>query len=109
PAQPAPEVSFTDMAGKPFTLANFRGRLLLVNLWATWCGPCLDEMPSLDRLQANLEEKLLLVVAISEDRGGAKIVEPFLSKLGSKKLRIFLDPKSDVSHAFQVRGLPTTL
>ena len=108
PPQPAPEVAFTDMEGKPIKLADFRGKLLVVNLWATWCLPCLEEMPSLEQLQINIPDKLL-VIAVSEDRGGKTVVEPFLEKLGLKKVKIYLDPKSDVGHAFEVRGLPTSI
>ena len=108
PLQPAPEVAFTDMAGNPAALADFKGKLLLVNLWATWCQPCLREMPSLERLQASQDDQLI-VAAISEDRGGAKVVEPFVAKLGLAKVKVYLDPKSEVGHAFAVRGLPTTV
>jgi thiol-disulfide isomerase/thioredoxin len=108
PPQPAPEVAFTDTAGNSATLADFKGKLLLVNLWATWCQPCLREMPSLEKLQAS-QGDLLTVVAISEDRGGAKVVEPFVAKLGLDKVKVYLDPKSDVGHALEVRGLPTTV
>jgi thiol-disulfide isomerase/thioredoxin len=108
PPQPAPEVTFTDTAGNPATFADFTGKLLLVNLWATWCQPCLREMPSLEKLQAS-QGDLLTVVAISEDRGGAKAVEPFVAKLGLHRVKVYLDPKSEVGHVFAVRGLPTTV
>jgi thiol-disulfide isomerase/thioredoxin len=106
--QPAPEVGFTDTAGNPAAFADFKGKLLLVNLWATWCQPCLREMPSLEKLQVSQGDQLT-VAAISEDRGGAKVVEPFVAKLGLDKVKIYLDPKSEVGHAFAVRGLPTTV
>jgi thiol-disulfide isomerase/thioredoxin len=108
PPQPAPEVGFTDMEGKPVKLADFKGKLLVLNLWATWCLPCLEEMPSLEQLQINIPDKLV-VIAVSEDRGGKTVVDPFLEKLGLKKVKIYLDPKSDVGHAFEVRGLPTSI
>jgi thiol-disulfide isomerase/thioredoxin len=108
PPQPAPELLFTDLDGKTATLADFKGKLLVLNLWATWCHPCLEEMPALEQLQVNVPDKLV-VAAVSEDRGGKKIVEPFLDKLGLKKVKIYLDPKSDIGHAFDVRGLPTSI
>jgi len=108
PPQPAPEVSFTDFAGHEVALAAFKGRLVLLNLWATWCQPCLEEMPSLVKLQEKIEDKLT-VVAVSEDRRGKDVVEPFVAKHGFDTLKIYLDPKSTVGHAFSVRGLPTTL
>jgi len=89
-------------------LADFKGKLVLINLWATWCQPCLKEMPSLEKLQAAQADKLT-VAAISEDRGGNQVVEPFVAKLGLDKVMVYLDPKSAVGHAFSVRGLPTTL
>jgi thiol-disulfide isomerase/thioredoxin len=103
---PAPEVSFTDHSGATVRLADFRGHAVLVNLWATWCGPCVKEMPSLARLQAKLGD--LTVLAISEDRRGAELVDPFLAKLAITGLATYLDPKSAVGHAFGVVGLPTS-
>src|SRR5713226_957436 len=106
--QPAPETSFTDADGKPVSFADFRGKPMVVNLWATWCKPCLKEMPSLDRLQAEFADKLA-VAAVSEDRGGAQRVGPFVAAMGLQKLKIYLDPQSDLGHAFNVRGLPTSI
>lgn len=108
PPQPAPEVAFTDAGGNPASFADFKGKPVLVNLWATWCQPCLREMPSLERLQAQLDDRLT-VLAISEDRGGAKLVNPFAAKLELTRLKIYLDPKSEVGRAFGVRGLPTSI
>ena len=104
---PAPPVSFADQSGKTVTLADFRGRVVLINLWATWCAPCVHEMPSLARLQARLGR--LTVLAISEDRQGAAVVPPFVQKLGLDGLAVYLDPKNDVDHAFGVEGLPTSI
>lgn len=104
---PAPEVSLTDAAGHSLDLAELRGKVVVVNLWATWCEPCLREMPSLERLQSRFGERIE-VLAISEDRGGDKTVQPFIAKLGLKAVKVFLDPKSEVGHAFGVRGLPTS-
>jgi thiol-disulfide isomerase/thioredoxin len=106
--QPAPQISFTDMDGHEAELADFKGKFLVVNLWATWCRPCLKEMPSLEALQATLDKRLT-VLAISEDRGGAEAVRPFVIKLGLDKVKIYLDPKSTASRAIAVRGLPTSL
>jgi thiol-disulfide isomerase/thioredoxin len=106
--QPAPELSFTDMAGNPVALADFKGKFVLVNLWATWCQPCLKEMPSLAALQARLGPELT-VLAVSEDRGGEVIVKLFIEKLGLNKLSPYLDPKSNAIRAFGARGLPTSV
>jgi thiol-disulfide isomerase/thioredoxin len=106
--QPAPETGFADADGKPVSFADFKGKPLVVNLWATWCQPCLKEMPSLDRLQSALDDKLA-VAAGSEDRAAADRVGSFVAAMGLQKLKIYLDPKSDVGHAFDVRGLPTSI
>src|SRR5262249_2921071 len=108
PPQPAPETAFSDIDGKTVTLTDFAGKPAVVNLWATWCQPCLKEMPSLDRLQQALDGKLV-VVAVSEDRGGAKKVHEFIAETGLQKLAVYLDPKSDLGRAFGIRGLPTTI
>jgi thiol-disulfide isomerase/thioredoxin len=105
--QPAPEISFTDTSGQPVALSDFKSKFVVVNLWATWCQPCLKEMPSLAALQSRLGSALT-VLALSEDRGGADVVAPFVAKLGLDKLKIYLDPKSVASRAFAVQGLPTS-
>ena len=107
PLLPAPAVSFVDLAGNTVSLSEFAGKVVLVNLWATWCEPCLREMPSLERVQSRLGDKIA-VVAISEDRGGSKTVEPFIDKLRLKSVKIYLDPKSAMERAFKVQGLPTS-
>ena len=107
-AQPAPEISFDGLDGKPVSLADFKGKLVVLNLWATWCQPCLKEMPSLAKLEAKFEPSLV-VVAVSEDRGGADAVKPFIAKLYPGNIRIALDPKSDAIRALHARGLPTSL
>ena len=103
----APAISLADTNGHSVELSELRGKLVLVNLWATWCEPCLREMPSLERLQSQLGERIA-VLAVSEDRGGNKTVEPFIAKLGLKSVKIYIDPKSEVGHAFGARGLPTS-
>jgi thiol-disulfide isomerase/thioredoxin len=107
PPRPAPELSFAARNGSPAQLADFHGHWLLVNLWATWCAPCVREMPSLDRLQAKLGNRLT-VLAVSQDRGGAEVVDPFLAKLSLGALHIYLDPKAVVGKGLGARGLPTT-
>ena len=104
---PAPALAFSARDGAPRQLADFRCQFVLVNLWATWCGPCVEEMPALDRLQAKLGSKLT-ILAVSEDRRGAEVVDPFLQKIGVKHLTVVLDPKSAALNEFQVQGLPTS-
>lgn len=109
PPRPAPAIAFADGTGKTFSLADFRGRIVLVNLWATWCEPCIREMPALDRLQAAIGGKDFDILLISQDRGGEPVVAPFFAKLGLTTLTTYLDPKSTVGRAFAVRGLPTSI
>jgi thiol-disulfide isomerase/thioredoxin len=105
---PAPKTELRTLAGEPTTLETYQGRVVLLNFWATWCAPCIREMPSLDRLQAALGPEGLQVVAVSVDRGGADIVEPFLRELGIARLEILLDQKFKSARAFAFSGLPTT-
>jgi thiol-disulfide isomerase/thioredoxin len=107
PPRPAPAISFADLAGNGVRLADFRGRVVLVNLWATWCAPCRREMPSLDRLQSRFGDRLA-IIAISEDRGGGKAVAPFLLEFGLKSVKVYLDPESAAGFAFKVAGLPSS-
>lgn len=104
---PAPALSFTARSGEVKQLADFHGSLVLVNLWATWCVPCVEEMPALDRLQAKLGPDLT-ILALSQDRRGGEVVEPFLAKIGIKHLAIYLDPKSAATNELGAQGLPTS-
>ncbi|WP_326523782.1 TlpA family protein disulfide reductase [Sphingomonas sp.] len=89
--QPAPDFAFADMAGKTTSLAAFRGKPVLVNLWATWCAPCVKELPTLDTLAAR-EAGKLHVVALSQDMEPAKVA-PFVKDKGYKALPIYTDDK----------------
>ncbi len=104
-----PEISFQDASGKARSLAEWRGRVVLLNLWATWCGPCREEMPELARLQAELGSPDFEVVALSMDRGGAEVAAPFLAKIGAGSLSLYLDPSGKALHAFSAIGLPATI
>jgi thiol-disulfide isomerase/thioredoxin len=108
PPLPAPGAAYQARDGAAKSLRDLAGHWVLVNLWATWCAPCIKEMPSLDRMQAKLGSALD-VVAVSEDRNGAKAVDPFLAKLPVKKLTIALDPTNALTNALHVEGLPTSL
>jgi thiol-disulfide isomerase/thioredoxin len=107
--EPVPEADFFDADNHKLDLSAFRGKLVLVNLWATWCAPCVHEMPSLDRLASQRQNTDFAVVTISQDRQGEKAVDGFFTKNGIKALPRYVDPQSDVSRALNVRGLPTTL
>ncbi len=104
-----PEISFTNSEGRPHTLADFAGRGLVINLWATWCPPCVAEMPALDRLAAAVERENIQVLPLSSDRGGLAVVQPFYERTGLRTLRIWLDAGGAATRALRVRGLPTTI
>ena len=104
-----PEFGFTDAEGKPFTMEAFAGRGVLINLWATWCPPCVAEMPALDRAQVALEPSGIVILALSSDRGGRAMVEPFYQRVGVKALGLWLDPRGAAQRALGARGLPTSI
>ncbi len=87
----------------------FRGRFVLLNVWATWCPPCVKEMPSLDRLQAMKGDSGFEVVALSIDRQGLEVVEPFFKRTGLTRLAIYLDREAGSMAALKITGLPTTV
>ena len=104
-----PELRFVDGAGRPRTLADFRGKAVLLNLWATWCVPCRKEMPALDRLQARLGGPGFEVVALSIDKKGLPVVQAFYAELGLKALAIYVDDSGSAVRAVGALGIPTTL
>lgn len=104
-----PEVSFADAAGQPKTLADFAGKVVLLNIWATWCAPCRKEMPTLDRLQAKLGGPDFEVVALSMDRKGPDIVKKFYAEIGATHLALNIDSSARAMFALGAVGLPMTL
>jgi thiol-disulfide isomerase/thioredoxin len=107
--QPAPAAEFKTAAGKRLTLADFRGRVVLLNIWATWCGPCRSEMPSLDRLQGQHRDDGLAVLTVSVDSDGSLAVRRFFEQSGIHNLTPYLDADSATARAFGAHAIPTTL
>ncbi len=107
--RPVPEIRFQDDQGHDLTLADFRGRVVLLNVWATWCVPCRKEMPALDRLEARLGGNDFAVIPLSIDRKGVEVVKGFYQEVGVEKLAIYLDPSGKGSRALAIPGVPTTL
>lgn len=101
--------AFIDGEGLDLTLADFKGRVVLLNIWATWCVPCRVEMPMLDRLQARLGGEDFHVLPLSIDRAGLKPVQKFYKEIEIKSLGIYLAQSLQVMQALGVVGLPTTL
>lgn len=104
----APRINLFDGNTKT-SLAAYEGKFILVNFWATWCAPCVKEMPSLDRLAYQLSDQGLVVVAISQDKGGIFEVKPFLQKLKLNNTKILYDTKGITFRNYGLRGLPTTV
>lgn len=109
PPRPAPVAEFQDADGNSVSLLDFADKLVLVNLWATWCAPCVEEMPALDRLQGELGDEGLVVVAVALDLQGAQVVRPFYQKQGIKNLGIYLDPKNEYSQLLGADAVPSSL
>lgn len=104
-----PELRFVDGEGRALSLSDFRGRPILLNVWATWCIPCRKEMPSLDRLQAAFGTSRLLVLPLSIDRQGTPVIAQFYRELGLKTLGIYVDQPGKASRDLNIVGVPTTL
>lgn len=100
---------FIDGDGRDLTLADFRGRIVLLNVWATWCAPCRKEMPMLDRLHAQLGGSDFHVLPLSIDKAGLKPVRQFYEEIGIQNLGVYLAEDFQAMLAFSVIGLPTTL
>ncbi len=110
--QPEPvtgDKSFNGPDGKAMTIADFKGKVVLLNLWATWCAPCRKEMPSLDALQRELGSDQFEVVAVSVDRGGPEKAANFLAEVGAKALRFYHDPTAQLGFSLMAIGMPATL
>ncbi|WP_092935459.1 thiol:disulfide interchange protein TlpA [Rhizobium sp. 9140] len=98
-------LTFKDGAGKDITLADFKGRTVLLNLWATWCVPCREEMPALDRLEAAEGSDRFEVVAVNIDTGNDEKPKAFLSETGVKALKPYRDASMGVFNALKKEGL----
>ena len=111
--QRLPNVAFSDQAGKPHTLADWQGRLVLLNLWATWCIPCRKEMPALDALQEKLGSPQFEVVAVNIDTRNLDKPKAWLAEIGAKHLAYYADANAkvfqDLKAVGKAIGMPTTL
>lgn len=112
PAQPrpAPAVGFTDAAGKPLTVADFKGQVVVMNLWATWCGPCKVEMPTLAALQATYQTQPVAVLAVSVDRDeDLNLATDFIAR--NPPLKLYRDPGYKLAFGLEPKaaGFPTTI
>lgn len=104
----APSVTFLGQDGEALSLLNFRGRTVILNLWATWCAPCIKEMPALDLLAERLPHGRFVVVTVSQDVGGSVVARAFLERLKLENLTAYADPSGNIARSLGSRGLPTT-
>ncbi len=108
PAVAPPDIALQDADGAAHHLGEFAGKGLLINMWATWCVPCVAEMPALQSLARKAAAAGILVLPLSSDRGGLAVVRKFYASHGIDGLPIWLDPKGEAARAWGARGLPTT-
>jgi cytochrome c biogenesis protein CcmG/thiol:disulfide interchange protein DsbE len=104
----ASDFELTDIQGRTVSLASLRGKVVFLNFWATWCGPCRTEMPSMEKLyNAFANRKDFVMLAISQDAKGAAVVQPYVRKHGYH-FEVLLDPQSKVAESYDVTGVPET-
>ncbi len=108
PPMPPPEGIFLDAEGGEHRVSAFLGRGMVVNFWATWCQPCVAEMPSLAVLAKALAPHDIAVLTVSSDRGGAGVVSAWFEQHGVTGLPVLLDPRGVLARAWGARGIPTT-
>jgi thiol-disulfide isomerase/thioredoxin len=104
-----PAFTFADADGKSKSLADFSGKIVLLNIWATWCVPCREEMPAFDRLETRLGGKDFAVVAVNIDKGGPEKAAAFLQETGATHLALYTDPSGKLFSTLKAVGMPTTL
>jgi len=104
---PAPDFTLQDIGGQAHRLADFRGKVVFLNVWATWCPPCREEMPSMERLYHRLRGKDFVMLAVSEDETGSTTVTSFVNQMGIT-FPVLIDPDGLVSQRYGVTGYPET-
>ena len=102
-------IIFEDFLGNKISLKEYRGKLVIINFWATWCAPCKKEMPSLDRLYQSSDFKNLEVLAVNMEEPNKEKTKKFFENLKIQKLEIFFDYDLDFVKEFKLRGVPTTV
>ncbi len=103
----APDFSLQDLNGKKVQIKQYKGKVIFLNFWATWCGPCKEEMPSLEALHQQLAGENFALLTISVDYEGSKPVQGFISK-NRYTFPVLLDPNGETLDLFEVKGIPTT-
>jgi thiol-disulfide isomerase/thioredoxin len=108
PQKPAPITPIMTADGKLVELGRFRGKVVLLNFWATWCPPCIRELPALDRLQSALGGEKFAIIALSIDESAIDVPVSFVRRLGLKDLQVYLDVTGNAAKVFSLYGLPIT-
>lgn len=103
------EITWRDKYNHILSLDNFKGKVVLINFWATWCPPCVQELPSIDRLQKKIGGNNFVAIVISLDRGGKKIAGRMFKRLKLKNLSLYLDPTNASAQKLNIRVMPTTI
>tara|TARA_B100000315_G_scaffold250156_1_gene282518 strand:- start:1579 stop:2220 length:642 start_codon:yes stop_codon:yes gene_type:complete len=104
----APDFTLPDIDGKSISLSQLSGKVVFLNIWATWCGPCRTEMPSMEKLYQKFKKEDFVMLAISIDRQGKSVVIPFLEELGLT-FPVLLDPDSTIQKLYKIRALPSSI
>ena len=107
--KPLPDLAFNDADDKPLTLADYKGKIVLLNFWATWCAPCVKEMPSLDRLQAEMGKDKFVVLPLSLDGPTRPKVAPFYEDKKLSHLGVYFDKGRKAMQALDISILPTSI
>ena len=105
--QQAKDFNVAALEGGKVRLADLKGKVVFLNLWATWCGPCMEEMPAMERLWQRYKGQGLVVIALSMDSSGAKVVKPFIEQ-AKFTYRVALDPKMEIAQLYGAHSVPST-
>ena len=101
----APDFALPDLDGKTVNLADYKGKVVLLNIWATWCPPCVEEMPSMEKLHQKLKDEDFKILAVSIDVSGAKAVIPFMKK-HKLSFSVLTDTEGAIKSLYQTTGVP---
>ena len=107
--QPLPDTALMTQSGETLQLTDLYGQALVVNFWATWCAPCIVELPALEAAATHLKAESIKVILVNLDRGGVAVAQPFLDKRSITSPLSAFDPKGEWARAVRLQGLPTTL
>ena len=103
------DVNFTNIDEEQITLKDFKGKLVILNFWATWCAPCREEMPSLEKLQSDENFSNLIILPVNIGQEKLEKAQNFFSELGIKNLNLYFDNSLKLAKSFSLRGVPTSI